>query len=180
MGQVIPMLAGLALLLALPVCTAAEPAAATLAHDRDYSVNAERDMPIVCKPGDIQPFQGRTMSAVFGAAWPQQPDPVDASSHQAASLQSAIRLVPPRGLESQTGVVIVAVLVDQDGHALAEEPVCMTSESYSIAARRTLKGARFNPAVVNGQPVTSVATVALVFKPGRRAGGKRASDASGD
>ena len=161
---------------------AAQTQQATLAHDRDYSINTERDMPIVCKPGDVQPFQGKTMAEVFGAAWPQQPEPVEASAHSSAQLVSAtVRLTPPRGLESQSGVVIIAVLVDASGKMLAAEPVCLTSESYAIAARRALRTARFNPAVVNGKPVTSVVAPALRFRPGQRSGSQPASaNPSGD
>ena len=157
------------------VAAPATPDPSMRAHYRDYSVNAERDMPIVCKPGDVQPFDGRTMAEVFGDAWPQQPEPINASSHQPAQLQTALRLSPPRGLESQTGAVMLAVLVDATGKVIADEPVCMTSGKYAIAARRAIRGARFSPAIVNGAPVTSVVVPALMFRPGRRGGGGQPS-----
>lgn len=169
----------IALLCAGP-CLAAGAGPDATSHYRDYSINAERDLPITCKPGDVQPFAGKTMSEVFGDAWPQQPEPQPADAHQGAEVLSVGRLTPPRGLEGQAGVAVIAVLVDASGKMLDAQPICVTSMAYAIAAKRALRNAHFKPAIVNGQAVTSVVAPALVFKAGKPAGdGRSSSDDSG-
>ena len=148
---------------------ASEPVPRPLSSRVDFTVPGARDLPVTCRPGDEQPFQGKTMGEVFGAAWPVQPVPVDAKSHSRPKVLGLGKLTPPRGLEGQHAEVVMAILVGADGNALAAEPVCVSAGPFALAAKRALRGARFDAATINGQPVTSVVTAAIVFRPGRGA-----------
>lgn len=136
---------------------------------RDYSINAERNAPIVCKDGEIAPFRGKTMADVFGDAWPEQEAPHSPNAHLRPQVLSRGRITPPRGLQSQSGVVVMAFLVDTTGRPARTEAICMTSPGFVTAAKRAAKTARFEPAVVNGKPVASVLVVPYMFRPSHRA-----------
>ena len=163
MSRMSRALVALAGLLAGSACLAADPGDDLLATYRDYSINAERDRPIRCKPGDVERFPARTMAQVFGDAWPAQPTPL--TTHRPAEVIGPGTMVSPRGLESQFGLVTVATLVGRSGRVLQVEPICMTSASFAIAAKRAARTARYQPALVNGEPVTSVAMQVYVFRP---------------
>ena len=158
-----------ALLLILCVGSAlADDANQAKASAQDYSINASRDLPILCKDGDIQPFAGKTMGQVFGEAWPTQQEPSNANAHHPAQMLSVRRWSTPRGLEGQQALVVMAVLVDPQGQSIHSEIVCATSAAYFPHAKRTIRSASFAPATVNGTPITSVAIAILKFGPARR------------
>ncbi|MDQ3056637.1 MAG: energy transducer TonB [Pseudomonadota bacterium] len=136
-----------------------------LVSKRDYMLNWNRDVPIVCKPGDVEPFAGKSMGDVFGTRWPVQLEPNIEDSRQSPELISVKSASTPRGMESQRGIAIVAVLVGSDGAPSQVEPVCLTHGAYLIHAKRTARTARFKPALFNGVAVTSVAIVPIRFKP---------------
>jgi len=153
------MRGGIALLCCLaPLLASADEAGLT--SRRDHSLNLNRDLPITCKQGDIERFPGKTMGEVFGDAWPVQPEPATPQAHTEAKLiavqfsQGATRGLPP-----QPGLVVTAVLVDGTGKALEVVPVCATDEGYDVATKRQLVRAKYQPATVNAQPITSVAVV---------------------
>jgi hypothetical protein len=168
------------LLAGLLACTLAGPVAAAdearLSSNTDFSAAGARDLPVTCKRGDEQPFQGKTMAQVFGEAWPVAP--AATASHAPPEVLTSGRLVPPRGLEGKSATVVVAVLVGADGKGIASEAVCATSSAFVTAAKRVLRSASFRPAMVDGVAVTSVAAVPIVFRAGRsRTGGS--SDSNG-
>jgi hypothetical protein len=146
----------------------ASPAAPPLESSHtDYTVPGARDLPVTCKAGDVQPFAGKTMAEVFGDAWPAQPVPESAAAHAPPRVVAMGKIVPPRGLEGQHAVVVLAILVAADGKMVAAEPICLSAPAYAIAAKRALRGAHFEAGRINGQPVTSVIAAAIVFRPGR-------------
>lgn len=161
--------AGLAVMLCCGVAAAAEADEPRLSSHRDFSNNAERNAPIVCKDGDISPFRGKTMADVFGDAWPEQEPPQSPGAHRPPQMLSKGRITPPRGLESQFGMVLMALLVDATGRPSATEAICMTSPGFVTAAKRAARTARFEPAIVNGKPVASVLVMPYVFRPSHRA-----------
>lgn len=166
----------LALALLLPLAAhAAEP---RLSSNTDYSAPGARDLPVTCKPGDAQPFAGKTMGEVFGEAWPATP--AATASHTPPKVLTRSKLVPPRGLEGKPATVVVAVLVGADGKGLAEEAVCMSDAAFATAAKRVLRNSTYEPARVDGQAVTSVLAVPIVFRPGKRGGGSEGGGGGGN
>lgn len=155
---------GLALLSCM-VALQARAGEAELTSRRDHSLNANRDLPITCKQGDLERVPGRTMGQVFGDAWPVQPEPVSPQAHEEARVL-AIQSNPAmtRGLPPQPGLVVAAVLVDSTGKTLDVVPVCATDEGYDVVTKRLLMRARYQPATVNAQPITSVAMVIARYR----------------
>lgn len=158
------MHSGLALALcAVPMFAAAEPDERT--SHRDHSLNANRDLPITCKPGDIERVPGKSMGEVFGDVWPAQPEPAEPQAHTAAKM-AAIQFdrSMSRGLPPQPGLVVAAVLVDGSGKALEVVPICATDDGYDVVTKRLLMRAKYQPATVNAQPITSVAMVVSRYR----------------
>lgn len=123
----------------------------------DYTLNASRDAPIVCKQGDIERQPGRTLAQVFGEAWPLQPEPATGSERVAAQVVKSVRpRSAMRGMPVQPGVVVYAVLVDATGAPLQVEVLCSGTEGYDKVARRIALQSKYRPAVINGVPVISV------------------------
>jgi hypothetical protein len=138
----------------------------------DYSVNANRDLPIRCWTGQLEREPGKTMGELFGDAWPLQPEPLEAEAHTGARLASQLTVPASvlRGLPPQDGVVVAAVLVSATGEPLKVEPLCATTKGFDVAVKRILSRARYTPAIINGQPVTSVAGVVHRFSCGQPEG----------
>lgn len=154
--------------LALLACAVSMPAGAheaELTSRRDHSLNVNRDLPIVCKRGDIERVPGKSMGEVFGDAWPAQPEPSAPQAHAKARM-TAVRFNAStnRGLPPQSGMVIAAVLVDAAGKALSVVPVCATDEGYDMATKRLLMRAVYRPATIDEQPITSVAIVIARYR----------------
>ena len=139
---------------------------APLSSSLDHSLDASRDHPVTCKPGDLEPHRGRTLGEVFGADWPRQPEPTVAGAHGRASLVRMPRLDPARlrGLPPHGGLVVAAVLLAPDGNPLRVETLCATTAGYDTFARRFLRQAAYRPATVDGVPMTSVAIVLHRFR----------------
>ncbi|OGT56216.1 MAG: hypothetical protein A3E01_04960 [Gammaproteobacteria bacterium RIFCSPHIGHO2_12_FULL_63_22] len=142
----------------------APTSAATLSSKRDYSDNAQRDLPVTCKEGDLERQAGKTMGQVFGADWPIQPTPSAPDSHSPADATSMGKMVWPRGLEGQRGLVVLAVLVGSDGKPLRAEPLCATANGYDRSAQRSAMGGTYKPALVDGTPITSPAIVVVSYQ----------------
>jgi hypothetical protein len=143
---------------------AAPSDATTLSSKRDYSDNTQRDLPIACKAGDLERQAGKTMGQVFGADWPAQPTPSSPDSHSPADATAMGKMVWPRGLEGQRGLVVLAVLVGSDGKPLRAEPLCATANGYDRPAQRSAMGGSYKPALVDGKPITSPAIVVVKFQ----------------
>lgn len=143
---------------------AAPGAAPTLSSKRDYSDNAQRDLPIACKAGDLERQAGKTMGQVFGADWPAQPTPSSPDSHSPADATAMGKMVWPRGLEGQRGLVVLAVLVGSDGKPLRAEPLCATANGYDRSAQRSAMGGSYIPALVDGKPITSPTIIVVKFQ----------------
>ncbi|MCR6494864.1 energy transducer TonB [Thermomonas sp. S9] len=167
-------LAGLA---AVAATAQAQSPAPRWSSNTDYSTPGARDLPVTCRRGDVQPFEGKTMGEVFGGAWPQAP--AATASHTPPKVISSGKVIPPRGLEGKPATVVVAVLVGADGKPLAAEAVCMSDGAFAIAAKRVLRNASFEPATIDGKPVTSVLAVPISFRPIRRGGGSGGDSGSG-
>jgi len=151
---------------ALGLAATASAQAPRWSSNTDYSAPGARDLPVTCRDGDIQPFAGKSMGDVFGAAWPEVP--VATSAHTPPKVLSHGKVIPPRGLEGKWATVVVAVLVGADGKPLASEAICMTDGAFAIAAKRVLANATFAPATVDGTPVTTVLAVPISFRQPRR------------
>lgn len=165
--RVMRKILGLALSLgALGLAATASAQAPRWSSNTDYSAPGARNLPIICRDGDIQPFAGKTMGEVFGAAWPEVP--TTSSAHAPPKVLSHGKVIPPRGLEGKWATVVVAVLVGADGKPLASEAVCMSDGAFAIAAKRVLANATFAPATVDGTPVTTVLAVPISFRQPRR------------
>ena len=159
--------AGTLLGLLLALAPASGPAQETaLSSSLDYALEASRDHPVTCKPGDLEPRRGRSRGEVFGADWPRQPEPTGAGAQERASLVRMPRLDPARlrGLPPHGGLVVAAVLVAPDGNPLRVETLCATTAGYDTFARRFLRQAADRPAMVDGVPMTSVAIVLHRFR----------------
>lgn len=163
----------------LAAAAQAQTPAPRWSSNTDYSAPGARDLPVTCRRGDVQPFEGKTMGEVFGEAWPQTP--VATTSHTPPRVLTSGKVIPPRGLEGKPATVVVAVLVGTDGKPLAAEAVCMSDGAFAIAAKRVLRNATFVPASVDGQPVVSVLAVPISFRrprPGSDAGGGGGGDSA--
>ncbi len=150
-----------------------------LASRRDYSNPAERNAPVVCKPGDLERQPGKSLDAVFGSDWPAQPVPTSADAHSPARTIARGHITWPRGLEGQAGLVVTAVLVGADGKPLRVEPLCAMSPGFDNAARRAAMSGKYSPAVVNGLPITSPTTVVISFHQARAGSARRRSRGDG-
>ena len=159
-------------------CLPAQAQQPVLSSNTDYSRAGSRDLPVTCKPGDVQPFANKTMSEVFGDAWPASP--VASKLSAPPEVLSSGRIVPPRGLEGQAATVVVAVLVGADGKSISSEAVCATTAAFSTAAKRALRNADYKPAVVDGTPVTSVIAVPVVFRAGKGGSIRAQHNSDGD
>ena len=130
---------------------------ATWASKLDYTLNASRDKPIVCKQGDLERHPGKTLAQVFGDKWPLQPEPAAGSERVRAQ---ALKSVRPgnalRGMPVQPGLVVYAVLVDPNGQPLQVEILCASTDGYDKFAKRIALQSEYKPAVINGSAVTSV------------------------
>ena len=157
------------MLCALPMPTSAqEKEPSTIL---DYSLNVNRHVPVRCWKGQLERVSGKTMGDVFGDAWPPQPEPVGPDAHSRAHLKSLqVRRELLRGLPTQSGLVVVAVLVDTDGKPLKVEPLCATTGGFDKAVKRIYSHAEFVPATVNGKPVVSVAGLIQHFECGQQEG----------
>jgi hypothetical protein len=155
---------GLAVLLGVaPVVPSASEAG--LSSRRDHSLNVNRDLPIACKPGDLQRMPSKTMGEAFGVQWPAQPEPETPLAHVEARLLAVkVPAGMTRGLPPQSGLVVAAVLVDGQGKALKVVPICATDEGYDVATTRILMRGTYQPATVNAQPITSVAMVVYRYR----------------
>lgn len=150
---------------AAPAAPEAAPGAAPmLSSKRDYSDNTQRDLPIACKAGDLERQAGKSLGQVFGADWPAQPTPSSPDSHSPADATAMGKMVWPRGLEGQRGLVVLAVLVGSDGKPLRAEPLCATANGYDRSAQRSAMGGSYKPALVDGKPITSPAIVVVNFQ----------------
>ena len=145
-----------------------------LTSRRDFTDPAERDAPIVCKQGDLERHAGQSVGGVFGAEWPAQPTPTSPGSTPARPVASG-KMVWPRGMEGKSGLVVIAVLVAADGKPLRAEPLCATTTGFDMAARRAAMGGSYEPAVINGQAVTSPAIGVMKFQPRRNPATRRGS-----
>ncbi|HQW59542.1 MAG TPA: energy transducer TonB, partial [Thermomonas sp.] len=130
---------------------------ATWASRLDYTLNESRDKPIVCKQGDIERHAGQTLAQVFAEKWPVQPEPLPGSERVQAQATRAIRpRGAMRGMPVQPGIVVFAVLVDENGEPVQAEVLCASTEGYDKYAMRIALQSQYKPALVNGKPVTSV------------------------
>ena len=150
----------------------------------DYSLNANRDAPIRCWRGQLERAPGKTMGELFGGDWPVQPEPATPEAHSKARLKSLhVGSGKLRGLPTQDGLVVVAVLVDAEGKPLKVEPLCATTDGYDIAVKRMYSRAEYMPAMVNGKPIVSVAGIIQRFSCGQKEGcriGKRGNSRDDD
>ncbi|HRF83670.1 MAG: hypothetical protein J0L89_10005 [Xanthomonadales bacterium] len=141
---------------------------ATWANKLDYTLNESRDRPIVCKQGDLERFPGRSLAQVFGDAWPLQPEPEADSERVRAQMTQFVNSVKnKKGMPAQPGLVVYAVLVDASGKPLQAEVICATTGGYDKVAKRSAMQSAYRPAVINGQPVTSVFVHVMTFGGGR-------------
>ena len=84
-------------------------------------------MPIVCKQGDIKRFAGRSLAQVFGDEWPVQPEPEPGSDRIAAQMTKWVRdRSRTRSAPVQSGIAVIAVLVDASGAPRQAEVLCAT------------------------------------------------------
>lgn len=162
--------AGCALMLCLlPALAFSQEREPSTLHD--YSLNVNRDVPIRCWKGQLERAPGKTMGDLFGDAWPAQPEPAGPDAHSRARLKSLqVRRELLRGLPTQSGLVVVAVLVDTDGKPLKVEPLCATTGGFDKAVKRIYSHAEFVPATVNGKPIVSVAGLIQHFECGQQEG----------
>lgn len=148
------LLPGLALA-TLPTLAAAQQP--VLASKLDYTLNASRNMPIACKQGDIERHPGMTLAQLFGDKWPLQPEAEPGTDRVPAQMITSVRHGGAlNGAPAQRGLVVFAVLVDASGKPLQSEVLCATTEGYDKITRRMAMASRYQPALINGKPVTSV------------------------
>ena len=150
--------------LAVGTSQAAEP---MLASKLDLTLNAARHMPSVCKQGDIERFAGRSLAQVFGDEWPVQPEPEPGSERIAAQMTKWVRdRSRTRSAPVQSGIAVIAVLVDASGAPRQAEVLCATSSGYDTTARRLAIRSEYKPAVINGRNTTSVVVHVMKFAGG--------------
>lgn len=160
---------GLALVLAVAGVPAFASDAPVRSSALDYTDPAARHHPVTCKEGDREREPGRSLGDVFGEQWPEQPRPLPGGETRKAhvrAVQFSRDIV--RGAPAQRGLVVVAVLVDPAGKPLAARPICATTDGYDNKARRLALRSFYEPALVNGQAVTSVAMLIVPFAGGAR------------
>ncbi len=134
-----------------------------LSSQRDYSDNIQRDLPIACMPGDIESHAGKTIGELFGTDWPAQPEASSPEARASARMLEQGPLRWPRGMDFQDATVVMAVLVGADGTPLQAEPLCATRMGLTKSVRRWLLESTYAPAVIDGQPVTSVVPIVQKF-----------------
>ena len=154
----------LGMLLAASVLAMPVHAQDDLSSKRDYTDNAQRDRPIACKAGDIEDFAGKSMGEVFGTDWPLQPEASTSAARMQIKMLERGRMHWPRGLDPQDAFTVVAVLVGADGRPVRAEVLCKTRLGFDKAARSYLMTSTYQPATIDGKPVTSVATQVISIR----------------
>lgn len=157
------------------------PAAAgpLLSSQRDYTDPSDRDAPITCKEGDFERQAGKSMGQLFGSDWPVAAAPTT-TAPTAVKVVELGKVVWPRGLESQSAFVVVAVLVGADGKPLKAEPLCVSAPGFEMTSRRIVMGGKYEAATVDGKPVVAPAAVLVKFQRARRTGAARAGGGDRD
>lgn len=150
--------------LSLSVLLPASALAEDISSKRDYMDPAQRDRPIACKPGDMERFPGKTLGEVFGDDWPAQPPPSSPASQAGPEVVQLAPMHPPRGLDPQNSFTVVAVLISPEGKPLRAEILCSTRMGMDAAVRRQALASTYQPAQVDGQPVTSVGVRVAAFR----------------
>jgi hypothetical protein len=163
----------ISMLLAFTAARAQDAVAPALSSQRDYSDNATRDMPIACKPGDLERQPGKSLAQVFASDWPAPPEPASEQATVQAQATELGRLSWPRGLEGKRALVVMAVLVAADGKPLRAEPLCSTAMGFDISARRAAMGGKYQPAKLDGMAIVGPAIVVIKFEGARKRGGAR-------
>jgi hypothetical protein len=143
---------------------AALPPAAPAAR-RDPTDPRMRDMPMRCKPGDVDAARGRTLGQIFGAEWPAAPA-VPAARRSAAQPLRLGRVEWPAS--GGTATAVSAVLVDAKGAPLRVQVLCASKAELVAPVERAAMQGTYRAATFDGAPATSVAIVAWrVGTPGR-------------
>jgi hypothetical protein len=159
-------LASLALLLATvataqqspePSSPTARPAAgSTPAARPDPTDPRMRDVPMRCKPGDVDVAKGRTLGQIFGAEWPASPA-VPAARRTAAQVVSRGRVDWPAA--SGPATAASAVLVDAQGRVLRAQVLCASNAAaVALVEAASLQGT-YRAAMFDGAPSTGVVIV---------------------
>lgn len=155
-------LPALLLAVAMPLAAqdVADASAPPLSSRVDYTRPGARDLPIRCKPADVEYFAGKTMGEVFGSAWPQVPDNARIDPPQ------ILKTAPPtwpRGLGGDHAVAVVAILIGPDGRALDAHAVCASMPAIAKPAVRAALRSVYQAARFDGLAGTSVAVRPFVF-----------------
>jgi hypothetical protein len=146
----------------------------TLSSRTDYARPDARDLPVRCKPGDIEYYAGKTLGDVFGAAWPAPPP---AARVARAELTQAAAPAWPKGLGQDGAIAVVAALVGADGRVLDARPLCASAPAIAKPAVRATERSLYSPARFDGVPGVGVAVRVIRFgvrerlpRPGGRGG----------
>ncbi len=174
MIRAIPVLIGLALSTAAlaqqPPAPASAPVVATppkaAAQQRDLTDPRMRDMPVRCRPGQVQHTTGRTLGEVFGADWPAAPD-VPAARRTPAQTVTLGRVQWPAGVAGTQASAVSAVLVDAQGRPLRVEVLCASAHGLEPAVKQASMQGTYRAATFDGKPATSVVVVGWRMAPPR-------------
>lgn len=172
MIRAIPLTLGLVLsaaALAQQPAPAPAPAAkpAPAAARPDPTDPKMRDMPVRCRPGQLDRAGGKTLGQLFGAQWPAAPD-VPAARRSPAQAVTLGRVDWPA--ERGQAVATTAVLVDAQGRPLRAKVLCVSADGADAAVERAAMAGTYRPATFDGKPATGVAMVAWrlgAARPGR-------------
>lgn len=135
-----------------------------ISSKRDYMDPAQRDRPIVCKPGDMERFPGKTLGDVFGDDWPAQPVSSSPENQSGPRVVQEAAMHPPRGMDPQNSFTVVAILISSEGKPLRAEILCSTRMGMDAAVRRQALASSYLPAQVDGKPITSVGVRVAAFR----------------
>lgn len=149
-----------------PTAPVAKPATVTApAARRDPTDPRMRDVPMRCKPGDVDVARGRTLGQIFGADWPAAPA-VPAEQRSAAQPMKLGRVEWPASGGPATA--ISAVLVDAKGAPIRVQVLCASKAELVAPVERAAMQGTYRAATFDGAAATSVAIVAWrVGTPGR-------------
>lgn len=147
-----------------PTPAATPPKAA--APQRDLTDPRMRDMPVRCRPGQVQHTTRRTLGEVFGADWPAAPD-VPAARRTPAQTVTLGSVEWPASVAGTQASAVSAVLVDAQGRPVRAEVLCASAQGLETAVKQASMQGTYRAATFDGTPATSVVVVGWRMAPAR-------------
>ena len=131
-----------------------KPVAAPAAPQRDATDPRMRDVPMRCRPGQVDVAAGRTLGQLFGAEWPAQPQAARRTPAQPVNLGHV-----DWPAQNGQGMATSAVLVDAQGKPLRAKVLCASTQALVAPVEAAAMKGSYRAATFDGAAGTGVALV---------------------